>query len=153
METVETKTGVDVKTIEAELDEIKTLLKQFDSEAQETFLGVFRNIDNYLDIVLPDRESQLETTVQENEDETEFFEYALVVDFLENASDHEKVFSALMSGLSVADDSHSEAGRYLAGLWQEKRKACIKDVKALMGDSELGSMATMATILNGIAGC
>lgn len=153
MNTTENKTEVDTRAIEAELAETKAFLKQFGEDGQEAFLEVFRNIDSYLDIVLPDRKSQLEMTVQENEDEVEFPEYASVVAFLENASNHEKVFSALMSGLSVADDSHSEAGCYLAGLWQEKRKACIKDVKALMGDSELGSMATMATILNGIAGC
>lgn len=150
MKTQESKTEVDVKTIEAELAETRAFLKQFGEDGQEALLEVFRNIDSYLGIVLPDRKSQDE---QEYQDEVEFPEYAPVVAFLENASDREKVFSALMSGMSLADDSKSEAGCYLAGLWQEKRKACIKDAKALMSDPELGGMATMATVLNGIAGC
>lgn len=146
MNTLESKTEVDTKTVEAELDEIKTLLKQFDSEAQEAFLGVFRDIDNYLDIILPDRKSQDET------DETEFPEFAPVVAFLKTMTDREKVLCALMSGLSLAtNNSTSEANRCLEGLWQEKRKECMKDTKALMSNSELGVMATIATMLDAMA--
>ncbi len=67
METVKAiKAEVDTKTIEAELDEIKAFLKRFDKEAQEAFLEVFRGIDNYLDILLPGRESPDETEAPQN---------------------------------------------------------------------------------------
>lgn len=67
MKTPENKTEVDVKAVEAELGEIKAFLKQFGKDGQEAFLQVFRNIDSYLDVVLPDRKSHddLEARVKE----------------------------------------------------------------------------------------
>ncbi len=144
MNTTENRTDVDTKTIETELNEIGAFLKQFDKEAQEVCLEVFRDIDSYLDTILPDRESP-------DEDETEFPEFAPIEAFLKTTTDREKVLCALMSGLSVADNSSSETGRYLAGLWQEKRKACMKDARALTSSPELGTMATIATILDRLA--
>jgi hypothetical protein len=137
MKNLENKT--DVKTVEAELDEIGAFLKPFGKPEQENFLEVFRDIDNYLDVILPGRESQ---------DETEFPEFAPIKTFLDSMTDREIVLFALLSALSSADNcSHNEGARYLADLWQEKRKQCVEDVKVLVSDPELGAMATLATTI------
>ena len=146
MNTTENKTDVDTKTVEGELDEIGAFLKRFDKEAQEAFLGVFRDIDSYLDVILPDRKSQDET------DETEFPEFAPIEAFLKTLTDREKVICALMVGLSLASNNSScDANRYLENIWQTKQKACRKAARTLTGDPEFGNMALIATIFNAMA--
>lgn len=90
----------------------------------------------------------LEQESQDEQDETEFPEYAPIAAFLESMTDREKVICALMAGLrSAANHSSSGACRYLEELGYGKQKACIKDATALVSNPEFGAMATTAIVL------
>ncbi|MCK5600477.1 hypothetical protein KAR91_01340 [Candidatus Pacearchaeota archaeon] len=149
MKNVETKTEnsnieANLEAVEANLDEVKVFLGQYSEAEQEAFLEVFRNIDSYRHIVLPDQKT-------ENQGTDDFPEYAPIRQIFHDLSGREKALLALNQSLICADNCTNDArARHLRSIQEEAIERCQEDVKSLVDNQEFGTIALLAGVIEGL---